>query len=80
MRFPATVMPRAGGASSRYCSAGSWGCGRYAAFAGCFSSLLDVAGQDRLAVLAERAQLLDEVAHRGALADFLRIVGGEHDA
>ena len=42
--------------------------------------LVDVAGQDRLAVLSECAQLPDEVAHRGALADFLRIVGKDGEA
>src|SRR6266446_6427510 len=42
--------------------------------------LADIARQDRLAVLAQRAQLLDEVGDRRALADLLRIVGGEDDA
>ena len=42
--------------------------------------LADIAGQDRLAVPAERGKLLDEIAHRRAIADLLRVVGGEHDA
>ena len=42
--------------------------------------LADVARQDRLAILAERADVAHEIAHRLARADFLRIVGGEHDA
>ena len=47
---------------------------------GLLQELVDVAGEDRLAILAERAQLLDEIAHRRAVADFLRIIGGENDA
>jgi hypothetical protein len=42
--------------------------------------LAGVAGKDGLALLAERAQLLDEIANRRAVADFLGIVGGEDDA
>src|SRR5215475_3308270 len=42
--------------------------------------LVDVAGQNRLAILAERAQLHHKIAYRRAVADFLRVVGGEDDA
>src|SRR4051794_15770357 len=42
--------------------------------------LADVAGEDRLAVRPERAQLLDEIAHRRTFADFLRVIGGEYNA
>ena len=40
----------------------------------------DIAGENALAVGAERAQFADEIAHRFAFSDFLRIIGGEHDA
>src|SRR5712691_9377884 len=40
----------------------------------------DIAGQDLLARRTERADVRDEIAHRLAGADFLGIVGGEHDA
>src|SRR4051794_40828746 len=42
--------------------------------------LAGVAGEDLLAVGAERAQLLREILHHVALAHLLRIVGGEDDA
>ena len=80
MRFPATVMPREGGASSRTAAQARGGPGSLRRLRRLLQQLADVAGQDRVAVLAERAHVLDEIAHRRALANFLRIVGGEHDA
>src|SRR5262245_50939758 len=46
----------------------------------CLQQLPDIAGQDGLAVAPERAQIAHEIAYRRAGADFLRVVGGEHDA
>jgi len=42
-----------------------------------FQQKPDIAGQDALAVGAERANLVYEIAHWFALADFLRVVGGD---